>query len=163
MNQTPSSRLSFPSPFAKGVLKIVGAIPPGKVLTYGQVAILVGVPRGARAVGGVLFGLSPESPVPWQRVINRDGGISTYRIGFGHRQKKMLKKERVKFTRDGHVDLKAHQWFPSFRLVKKWELPQAWLIEFHRKMFVKSPVTAQRGPLSSEQNKRRHTSFTRKP
>lgn len=118
----------------KQVLQIVRAIPRGKVLTYGQVAILVGVPRGARAVGGVLFGLGPESPIPWQRVINREGGISTYRIGCGHRQMSLLKKEKVRFTRDGNVVLEAHQWFPSERLAKKWGLSQTWLMEFHRKM-----------------------------
>jgi methylated-DNA-protein-cysteine methyltransferase-like protein len=121
--------------FAQKVFQVVRAIPKGKILSYGQVAILVGVPRGARAVGGVLFGLGPESRVPWHRVINSQGGISTYRIGSGALQKKRLQKEGLRFSREGRVDLKRHQWFPSMSLAKKWELPEARLLEFHRKMF----------------------------
>ncbi|MFO1520419.1 MAG: MGMT family protein [bacterium] len=130
----PRPRSAPSSPFVRKVLEVVRAIPHGKVLTYGQVAILVGAPRGARAVGGVLFGLGPESKIPWQRVINREGGISTYRIGMGHWQKKKLKDEGIKFSRAGLLDLKTHQWFPPPRLTKKWELPERLLIEFHEKL-----------------------------
>jgi methylated-DNA-protein-cysteine methyltransferase-like protein len=129
------SRPSSSSLFAKKVFQIVRAIPKGKVLTYGQVAVLVGAPRAARAVGGVLFGLGPQSQAPWHRVINREGGISTYRIGCGPLQKKRLQKEGLKFSRTGLVDLKLHQWFPSMSLAKKWQLPEARLAEFHRKMY----------------------------
>ena len=129
-----TSHSSSSSPFVQRVLQIVRAIPPGKILTYGQVAVLAGVPRGARAVGGVLFGLGPGSRLPWHRVINSEGGISTYRVGSGHEQKKRLQKEGLRFSREGRVGLKSHQWFPPLRLIKKWELPETWVIEFHHRL-----------------------------
>lgn len=99
--------------FRDRVLKIVRRIPKGKVLTYGQVAILAGVPRAARIVGGILFSLGPRSRLPWQRVINFKGGISTYRVGSGDRQKELLEREGFRFDRKGHIVLKQHQWVPS--------------------------------------------------
>ncbi len=128
-----SSKDGNKSGFAPRVLEIVRAIPKGKVLTYGQVATLAGAPRAARMVGGVLFGLGPESRVPWQRVINRQGGLSTYRIGFGKRQRELLEREGVRFAKDGHVNLKVYQWWPSGRILKKWELPDHLYTEIQKR------------------------------
>ncbi|PJF43030.1 MAG: cysteine methyltransferase [Candidatus Thermofonsia Clade 1 bacterium] len=61
--------------FNERVYSLVRRIPRGKVLTYGRVAALLGVPRGARAVGWALHGA--PSDVPWQRVVNAKGRIST--------------------------------------------------------------------------------------
>lgn len=108
-----------PENFRDRVLAIVRRIPRGKVLTYGQVAILAGVPRAARIVGGILFQLGPENRLPWQRVLNAQGGLSTYRVGFGERQKTLLKQEGLRFNSRDHIDLKRHQWFPSERTLKK--------------------------------------------
>lgn len=58
------------SPFARAVLDVVDAIPPGSVLTYGDVAELVGS-RAARAVGAVLARYGDE--VPWHRVVSAAG------------------------------------------------------------------------------------------
>jgi methylated-DNA-protein-cysteine methyltransferase related protein len=101
--------------FRERVLAIVRRIPRGKVLTYGQVAILAGVPRAARIVGGILFSLGPRSRLPWQRVINFRGGISTYRVGSGDRQRELLEREGLRFDRRGCVDLKTSQWVPNRR------------------------------------------------
>ena len=65
------------SAFNKKVYALVSRIPPGKVLSYGRVAQLIGVPHGARAVGWALHALANERDVPWQRVINAKGYIST--------------------------------------------------------------------------------------
>ncbi len=99
--------------FVQKVLRVIKKIPHGKVLTYGQVATLVGTPRAARIVGGILFQQGPMSRVPWQRVINSKGGISTYRVGFGDKQKELLEKEGIVFNVQGYMDLKKHQWWPS--------------------------------------------------
>ncbi len=59
-----------PSEFAEEVLEVVEQIPPGMVLTYGDVAEVVGR-GGPRGVGNVMarFG----SDVPWWRVIRAGG------------------------------------------------------------------------------------------
>jgi len=101
---------------------IVRMIPRGKILSYGQVATIAGSPRASRIVGGVLHRQGPFSGIPWQRVINSQGKISTYRVGFGERQKALLEKEGVKFRRDGSVDLKKFQWWPTVQQVDKWKL-----------------------------------------
>ncbi|ARF51213.1 cysteine methyltransferase [Pantoea stewartii subsp. stewartii DC283] len=62
--------------FKQRIWQIVAAIPPGKVTTYGDVALLAGSPRAARQVGGVLSRLPEGSTLPWHRVINRHGTLS---------------------------------------------------------------------------------------
>lgn len=59
-----------PADFAEAVLDVVAAIPPGTVMTYGDVAAVLGS-SAARAVGRVmaLYG----SDVPWWRVIRASG------------------------------------------------------------------------------------------
>ena len=63
-------------PFYEQVYEWVRQVPPGKVVTYGQVAALLGSPRSARAVGYALRYLPRGTDVPWQRVINHRGEIS---------------------------------------------------------------------------------------
>lgn len=87
-------------------------MPRGRVVTYGQVAAILGHPRAARAVGTALSNL-PEAlirVVPWQRVINAAGGIS-FR-GDLHRpdeQRELLEMEGVPM-RGGRVDLARYRW-----------------------------------------------------
>ena len=96
-------------PFFERVYAAVRAIPRGRVATYGQVARLVGVPRGARAVGWALRVLDPRRTraVPWHRVVGAGGRISL-RAGLGPvLQRERLQKEGVGF-RAGRVDLRRH-------------------------------------------------------
>ncbi len=120
------------NPFQERVLEIIRAIPKGKVLTYGQVALLAGAPRGARQVGRILYARGRE--VPWQRVINRYGGLSTYKVGSGAEQRAMLEAERVAFLKDGVVDLRKHQWRPGAHTVEKMQLPEDVVFEINRKL-----------------------------
>lgn len=121
-----------PNPFQDRVLEIVRAIPRGKVLAYGQVAALAGAPRGARQVGRILY--ARGRTVPWQRVINRYGGLSTYKVGTGPEQRALLEKEGVTFTPDGIVNLKKHQWRPGAHTVEKLNLPDDVVFEINRKL-----------------------------
>ena len=95
------------------VYRLVAQVPKGKVVTYGQVAALLGAPRAARAVGAALRYLPRElsQKVPWQRVINSSGGISirgdVIRV---EEQRWLLENEGVKFNRSGKVDLKKYCW-----------------------------------------------------
>jgi methylated-DNA-protein-cysteine methyltransferase related protein len=64
--------------FFARVYALVRAIPPGQVLTYGEVARLLGQPRGARAVGWALRALDAAAAarVPWHRVLGAGGRVS---------------------------------------------------------------------------------------
>ena len=93
--------------FFARVYAAVAAIPRGKVATYGQVAAVVGVPRGARAVGWALRVLPKETRVPWHRVVGTGGRISL-RAGAGPLlQRRRLRAEGVVF-RGPLVDLERH-------------------------------------------------------
>ena len=95
--------------FRDRVIAVVRAIPEGRVATYGQVAGLAGRPRAARGIGGILR--SAPDDVPWHRVVNAKGGISTYRIGAGDLQEALLASEGV-VVRDRTLDLSVHRWRP---------------------------------------------------
>ena len=92
------------------VYELVKRSPAGKVSTYGRVAQLTPVPRGARGVGWALAGLSPEQAmvVPWWRVINAAGRISNeYNAVL---QRELLEAEGVVFDERGYVDLPVYLW-----------------------------------------------------
>jgi len=95
--------------FFDRVYAAVRAIPRGRVATYGQIARLIGVARGARAVGWALRALPAEraTRVPWHRVVGAGGRISP-RAGAGPvLQRRRLRGEGVAF-RQGRVDLRRH-------------------------------------------------------
>lgn len=116
------SKATRENPFRRRVLEIVAAIPRGRVLTYGQVALLADTPRAARQVGRILFFYGRS--VPWQRVINYYGGLSTYKVGSGELQRALLEGEGITFRADGTVDLGRYQWRPGARMIKKLRLPE---------------------------------------
>ena len=92
------------------VYEHVKRIPPGKVSTYGRIAQLTAVPRGARGVGWALAGLAPDlaRTVPWWRVINAAGRISNaYNAAL---QRELLEAEGVVFDARGYVDLDWYLW-----------------------------------------------------
>ncbi|MFH1171341.1 MAG: MGMT family protein [bacterium] len=96
---------------------IVRQIPKGKVATYGQIAALLGNPRGARMVGWALNCLKPNTKIPWQRVINSEGRISIENLRASKDlQAQLLQSENVTVTfRDGTywVDLTKYLWNPN--------------------------------------------------
>ncbi len=59
------------------IYSVVRRIPNGRVATYGQIARLAGLPGGARQVGYALHALDEDSDVPWQRVVNARGRVSS--------------------------------------------------------------------------------------
>lgn len=92
------------------VYVIVSQIPAGKVSTYGRIARMTPVPRGARGVGWALAGLRPAQnrEVPWWRVINAAGRISNeFNATL---QRELLEAEGIWFDDRGYVDLGVFLW-----------------------------------------------------
>lgn len=99
------------------ILATVALIPEGRVATYGQIAFLAGLPGRARQVGFALRGLPEGSAVPWHRVLNAQGAISSRDDpaweGF---QRHLLEEEGVPFAERGErgrVDLDRFGWDPE--------------------------------------------------
>lgn len=94
------------NPFFKQVYTVVEQIPYGKVVSYSQIARMLGRPRAARVVGWAMRSC-PEH-LPWQRVVMADGSIH----GGMHAdvRKALLEAEGVIFLMDGRVDMKLHNW-----------------------------------------------------
>jgi len=123
--------------FRKRVYEIVQLVPYGKVTTYGFVSLLAGAPRNARQVGWALHTL-PDNlarKVPWQRVINAKGEVSTHPNEAGtYRQIDRLREEGIEVTDDGVLvgGLAAHRWEPEPKAVDQLELPIEILFELDR-------------------------------
>jgi methylated-DNA-protein-cysteine methyltransferase-like protein len=87
----------------------VAKIPRGRVATYGQLSELIDGRLTPVGVGWALRAGGPK--LPWHRVVNASGGISTDKEQPG-RQRTLLVAEGVRFTADGTVDMARHQWRP---------------------------------------------------
>ncbi len=99
------------SEFFQRVYEIVARIPRGRVVTYGQIAAALGDPRQARTVGWALHSASEWLGLPWHRVINSSGGISTrHSIGGSNVQREMLEDEGIVFDEDDRLDLERYGW-----------------------------------------------------
>ena len=92
--------------FYQQVYDIVAQVPSGKVVSYGQIARMLGRPRAAREVGRAMR-LCPDG-LPWQRVVMQDGAIAGG--GFAQLQQAMLEAEGVGFLPDGRVDMMSFRW-----------------------------------------------------
>lgn len=96
--------------YRKRVYDIVRRIPRGRVMTYGQIAILLGEGYTPRTVGYVMHA-SGEKNVPWQRVINSQGACSTGRVILPpHMQQRMLESEGIAFDAQGRCNLDEYRW-----------------------------------------------------
>jgi len=97
---------------AERIWQVVAAIPRGKVATYGQVADLAGLPRGARLVGRTMSQLPKGSKLPWFRVLNSRGELSFPKnTASWRRQRDKLKEEDVLLIK-GRLSLKTYRWEP---------------------------------------------------
>ncbi|MBX4201725.1 MGMT family protein [Candidatus Saccharibacteria bacterium] len=97
--------------FKDRVYDIVSHIPRGKVATYGQVAAMAGAAWAAWEVGQIAH--TGPSDLPWQRVVNKQGGLARgYSGGFeGHKQ--VLEAEGIEVDDEYRVDIKELLWQPS--------------------------------------------------
>lgn len=96
--------------FRDRVIEITKCIPFGRVTTYGTLATLAGIPRGARLVGGILH--TSKEELPWFRVINRHGFISIKCLDHPKElQKSLIEQEGIQVSDDFMVDLNKYGWF----------------------------------------------------
>ena len=111
MVRSEKDRLSSGSDFdrwVRNVWQVVEDIPPGHVLTYGEVARLAGMRRAARRVGQAMRRAPRNRKLPWHRVVNAQGRISFPADSQGYRrQKQRLQDEGVVFI-DGRIDLERY-------------------------------------------------------
>ncbi|MDR2933369.1 MAG: MGMT family protein [Oscillospiraceae bacterium] len=88
--------------FFEQVYDVVRQVPAGCVVTYGQIARLLGMPQNARAVGYAMRASPPGTA--WHRVVNKAGKpMSTD-------QRALLESEGVTFNETGFINMKAHLW-----------------------------------------------------
>jgi len=100
--------MSCPNLFEQ-VYDLVRLVPSGRVVTYGQVARALGRPRIARQVGWAMRACPND--VPWHRVVNGQGRLSTRaEIGTLNPQRMLLEAEGVHFELDGRIDLTVYGW-----------------------------------------------------
>ena len=90
------------------IYAIVKEIPRGKVMTYGQIAAMLGNPRLARRVGQAMYGAPRELELPCHRVVKVDGSLC--HPPFGEEQRELLGEEGVGFLAGGRVDLANYRW-----------------------------------------------------
>lgn len=100
-----SSYKNSPTNFFNRVYAVVRKIPKGKVMTYGQIADIIGT-KDARRVGQALHANKNGSKIPCHRVVKKDGSLAPgYAFGGPNEQKNRLVSEGVNFKDNDHVDL----------------------------------------------------------
>jgi methylated-DNA-protein-cysteine methyltransferase-like protein len=98
--------------YRERVFRIVRMIPRGRVMTYGQIAEILGEGYTPRTVGFVMH--SSDDKTPWHRVINAQGGCSTRGLVLPHdKQQRMLEAEGVSFNARGRCSLEKYVWIPE--------------------------------------------------
>ena len=112
--------------FTKKIIDAVNMIPRGYVASYGQIALMVGFPRGARIVGQVLNSLEEDIlnssvDIPWWRVINNAGRISIKGTKYNDQiiQKEKLEADGIVVNDKLELDIKKYRFSPSSDQLKK--------------------------------------------
>ncbi|MER3427090.1 MAG: hypothetical protein C4334_03170 [Pyrinomonas sp.] len=111
---TENTERNAESAYRRRVFEIVRRIPAGRVMTYGQIAALLGEGYTARTVGFVMH--AADDAIPWHRVINAQGMCSTTRIMLPpDKQQRLLEAEGVEFDVRGRCELARYLWHPEVR------------------------------------------------
>lgn len=97
--------------FRQRVETLVAQIPPGRVMTYGEIAAICGNARAARIVGGIAHFGDPD--LPWQRVVNKQGGLAAGYPGGRAGHKQVLEAEGFTVSDDYRIDVESLLWWPS--------------------------------------------------
>jgi methylated-DNA-protein-cysteine methyltransferase related protein len=112
-NVEPDRAVQESAGYRERVYEIVRRIPTGRVMTYGQIADILGEGYTPRTVGFVMHAANEET-TPWQRVINSQGACSTGRVILPpDKQQRMLEAEGIVFDARGRCDLGRYRWTPE--------------------------------------------------
>ncbi|MGH8463663.1 MAG: MGMT family protein [Pseudomonas sp.] len=91
---------------------VLGQVPSGKVVSYGQLAELAGLGRAARWVGRTLSQLPTDTQLPWHRVLGAGGRLSLASgPPSGDEQRARLRAEGIS-VHNNRVDMLRHGWRP---------------------------------------------------
>jgi methylated-DNA-protein-cysteine methyltransferase-like protein len=117
------------SKFKNYVYQVVETIPYGKVVSYGQVALYAGVPRGARQVGWILNQSEGKVDLPWWRVVNNAGRVSIKgnRYNTPDLQRKLLRSEGVAVDEEFNLDIEYYRFRPNESFFKSLKHDEAYL------------------------------------
>src|SRR5688572_26855187 len=101
------------SPLQKRILKVVQTVPAGYVVSYGQVATALGMPRAARLVGQTMSMIETEEEYPWWRVLNNKGVISIRGNEFASKrlQKELLEAEGVEVSPEFTLQIERYRFY----------------------------------------------------
>jgi methylated-DNA-protein-cysteine methyltransferase-like protein len=117
------------SPFEERIFHIVRAIPAGRVMSYGQVALYAGKPNGAREAGAAMRSLGSRPDFPWWRVLNSAGELSIAgnELADAEMQKTLLQKEGVAFAGPYRLDIGRYRFHAEAGTLAKLGL-EDWVI-----------------------------------
>jgi methylated-DNA-protein-cysteine methyltransferase-like protein len=119
--------------FSERVLQIIQQIPPGKVMSYGQVAAYAGVPRAARQVGWIL-NKSQDATLPWWRVLNNSGRITIKGSAFSpETQAALLRAEGISFNSDLTCNINDFRYIPDSQALASFQLPESYIQTLQQK------------------------------
>lgn len=109
--------------FSQAVVNVVRQVPKGKVVSYGQVAAYVGLPRAARQVGWTLRQLEGVD-MPWWRVINNEGRISIKGNMYNdaESQKEHLVSEGINVGKNFEVNIEKYRFVADMKQMQTWGL-----------------------------------------
>jgi methylated-DNA-protein-cysteine methyltransferase-like protein len=94
------------------VYAVVRQIPEGYVMSYGQVALFLDMPRGAREVGWALSRVKGPDMVPWWRVVNNKGRVSIKGKYSAEEQRQLLLQEGIKVSEDFTFEIEKYRYNP---------------------------------------------------
>ncbi len=141
--------------FQQAVLGVSRIIPPGSVMSYGQVAAYIGAPRAARQVGWALRSLEGTPDFPWWRIISNTGSITIKGNEFNSRdiQKKHLEAEGVLISHELKIDIERYRYFATAKQLQSFELEQSYIETVLREFYPESSAVTTNA--RSETNNKR--------
>lgn len=126
------------SEFKDKIIHVIRWVPRGKVISYGQIAIYIGVPRAARQVGWTMGKFGGKVDIPWWRVVNNAGRISIRGSLYNDKslQRKLLETEGIEISDDYTFDIDMYRFYPTMELLKEIELDKEYLHMLQEKYFI---------------------------